>query len=96
MNLPEWKQASMGCLSAILFGMVQPVYAFVMGSMISVYFLPEHDEISKKKKNIYALFHCIGCVLLPSKYQPTLQFCSHGKTLDQAGEEDDVFKDTDF
>uniref|UniRef100_F6HV62 ABC transporter B family member 15 n=1 Tax=Vitis vinifera TaxID=29760 RepID=F6HV62_VITVI len=54
MNLPEWKQASMGCLSAVLFGAVQPVYAFAMGSMISVYFFPEHDEI-KKKTRTYAL-----------------------------------------
>ncbi|RVW23912.1 ABC transporter B family member 15 [Vitis vinifera] len=65
MNLPEWKQASMGCLSAVLVGAVQPVYAFAMGSMISVYFFPEHDEIKKKNQNICALFCWIGCVLLP-------------------------------
>ncbi|RVX08744.1 ABC transporter B family member 15 [Vitis vinifera] len=63
MNLLEWKQASMGCLSAILFGAIQPVYTFAMGSMISVFFLPEHDEIKKKKKqNIFASFRWIGCV----------------------------------
>ncbi|XVF16506.1 hypothetical protein REPUB_Repub10bG0036900 [Reevesia pubescens] len=54
LNLPEWKQAIMGCLSAILFGAVQPVYAFALGSMISVYFLTDHDEIKEKTK-IYAL-----------------------------------------
>ncbi|PSS33724.1 ABC transporter B family member 15 like [Actinidia chinensis var. chinensis] len=54
MNFPEWKQATMGCISAVLFGAVQPVYAFAMGSMISVYFLPDHDEI-KEKTRIYAL-----------------------------------------
>ncbi|KAI4347648.1 hypothetical protein L6164_008440 [Bauhinia variegata] len=54
LNLPEWKQASLGCLSAVLFGAVQPVYAFAMGSMISVYFLTDHSEI-KEKTRIYAL-----------------------------------------
>nr|XP_016442889.1 PREDICTED: ABC transporter B family member 15-like [Nicotiana tabacum] len=54
MNLPEWKEATLGCIGAILFGGVQPVYAFAMGSMISVYFLPSHDEIKEKTK-IYAL-----------------------------------------
>ncbi|XP_041006181.1 ABC transporter B family member 15-like [Juglans microcarpa x Juglans regia] len=54
LNLPEWKQACLGCLGAILFGAVQPVYAFAMGSMISVYFLTSHDEI-KDKTRIYAL-----------------------------------------
>lgn len=54
LNLPEWKQACLGCLGAILFGGVQPAYAFAMGSMISVYFLKSHDEI-KEKTEIYAL-----------------------------------------
>ncbi|MBA0675501.1 hypothetical protein Goari_017042, partial [Gossypium aridum] len=54
LNLPEWKQAMMGCSCAILFGAVQPVYAFSLGSMISVYFLTNHDEIKEKTK-IYAL-----------------------------------------
>lgn len=55
LNLPEWKQASFGCLGAILFGGVQPVYAFVLGSMISVFFLKDHNEIKEKIK-IYSLF----------------------------------------
>ncbi|OVA14323.1 ABC transporter [Macleaya cordata] len=55
MNLPEWRQAILGCTSAALFGAVQPVYSFVMGSMISVYFLNDHDEI-KSKTRIYCLF----------------------------------------
>ncbi|KAK4752836.1 hypothetical protein SAY87_021634 [Trapa incisa] len=55
LNLPEWKQAILGCLSAMLFGAVQPLYAFAMGSMISVYFLVNHDEI-KDKTRTYALW----------------------------------------
>lgn len=54
MNLPEWKQGLFGSMGAILFGAVQPLYAFAMGSMISVYFLPDHNEI-KEKTRTYAL-----------------------------------------
>ncbi|KAG4914525.1 hypothetical protein JHK87_052082 [Glycine soja] len=54
LNIPEWKQACLGCLNAVLFGAIQPVYAFAMGSVISVYFLPDHNEI-KKKTMIYSL-----------------------------------------
>lgn len=54
MNLPEWRQATAGCVSAVLFGAIQPAYAFALGSMISVYFLPDHREI-KKKTEAYAL-----------------------------------------
>ncbi|TKY50322.1 ABC transporter B family member 15 [Spatholobus suberectus] len=55
LNLPEWKQACLGCLSAVLFGAIEPLYAFAMGSMISVFFLTDHDEI-KRKIIIYCLF----------------------------------------
>ncbi|XP_077222482.1 putative multidrug resistance protein [Tasmannia lanceolata] len=55
MNLPEWKNASFGCMGAILFGVVQPMYAYAMGSMISVYFLEDKGEIKSKVKG-YCLF----------------------------------------
>ncbi|XP_051127142.1 ABC transporter B family member 15-like [Andrographis paniculata] len=54
MNSPEWKQATLGCINAALFGAIQPLYSFAMGSIISVFFLPNHDEI-KEKTRIYAL-----------------------------------------
>ncbi|KAI3903861.1 hypothetical protein MKW92_023993 [Papaver armeniacum] len=55
LNLPEWRQGIVGLTSAVLFGAVQPVYSFVMGSMISVYFLTDFNEI-KSKTRTYALF----------------------------------------
>ncbi|CAA6670595.1 unnamed protein product [Spirodela intermedia] len=45
MNAPEWKQVTLGLLSAALFGAIQPAYAYAMGSVISVYFLTDHDDI---------------------------------------------------
>ncbi|XP_049397152.1 ABC transporter B family member 15-like [Solanum stenotomum] len=54
MNLPEWKQATLGCIGAILVGGVLPIYAFLMGALISVSYSPSHDEIKKKTK-IYTL-----------------------------------------
>lgn len=44
----------MGCVGAMLFGAVQPLYAYAMGTMVSVYFLTSHEEI-KEKTRIYAL-----------------------------------------
>ncbi|WVZ77546.1 hypothetical protein U9M48_025403, partial [Paspalum notatum var. saurae] len=54
LNAPEWKEALMGSFSAIVYGGIQPAYAYFMGSMISVYFIAEHNEI-KEKTRIYAL-----------------------------------------
>ena len=48
LNKPEWKQAFLGCLSAILSGAVQPLFAVTMGTTVSVYFLADHNEIKEK------------------------------------------------
>ncbi|CAN1726190.1 ABC transporter B family member 15 [Linum perenne] len=54
LNLPEWKQGVIGCVGAVVFGGIQPTYAFTMGSMISVFFLTDHSEM-KRKTGIYSL-----------------------------------------
>jgi len=54
LSLPEWKHVAVGCLNAMVFGAVQPVYAFTMGSTILLYFHADHEEIVKKTK-IYSL-----------------------------------------
>lgn len=50
MNLPEQKQATLGCIGAILVGGILPVYAFLMGALISAPYSTSHDEIKKKTK----------------------------------------------
>uniref|UniRef100_A0ACD5Z0U5 Uncharacterized protein n=1 Tax=Avena sativa TaxID=4498 RepID=A0ACD5Z0U5_AVESA len=62
LNAPEWRQALMGSLSAIVFGGIQPAYSYALGSMISVYFLTDHDEI-KNKTRAYALIF-VGLAVL--------------------------------
>ncbi|XP_021823860.1 ABC transporter B family member 15-like [Prunus avium] len=56
MSLPERKQAILGCLSAVLFGAVQPVYGFVMGTTISVFFLANHDEMEEEIRTFALCF----------------------------------------
>eukprot|EP01018_Ginkgo_biloba_P022723 Gb_08706 [translate_table: standard] len=62
LNAPEWKQALMGCLGAIGFGAVQPVHTFFLGSMASVFFLKDHDEIKSKTITYSLLFLSIAIV----------------------------------
>lgn len=71
MNLPEWRQATVGSISAVLFGAIQPLYAFAMGSMISVYFLPDHQEIKEKTK-IYT-----SCFLGLAVFSLVVNICQH-------------------
>ena len=61
LNIPEWKQAFLGSIGAILFGAIQPIYSFTMGSMVSAYFLADHGKI-KEKTRIFA-FCFVGLAL---------------------------------
>ncbi|XP_010514543.1 PREDICTED: ABC transporter B family member 22-like isoform X2 [Camelina sativa] len=62
MNKPEWKHTLYGCISAVLYGALHPVYAYASGSMVSVYFLTSHDEM-KEKTRIYVLLF-VGLAVL--------------------------------
>ena len=50
LSVPEWKHAVLGCLNAMVFGAVQPVYAFTMGSTILLYFHADHEEIATRTR----------------------------------------------
>lgn len=62
LNAPEWKEAMVGSTCAIIFGAVQPVYAFVLGSMISVFFVNDHKEMKSKIRS-YALVFFSLCLV---------------------------------
>ncbi|KAG2646569.1 putative multidrug resistance protein isoform X2 [Panicum virgatum] len=54
LNAPELKQASAGIFSAIVSGGIQPVFAYAMGSVTSIFFSTDHQEI-KKETRTYTL-----------------------------------------
>ncbi|KAG8365998.1 hypothetical protein BUALT_Bualt17G0030300 [Buddleja alternifolia] len=54
MNAPEWKRAFLGCLGAATFGAVQPLNAYCLGSVVSIYF-----NIDKSKIRSETTFYCI-------------------------------------
>lgn len=53
MNAPEWKQTMLGCLGAVGFGIVQPVYAYCLGTIVSVFFLKDNSKIKSETR-----FYC--------------------------------------
>ncbi|PQQ06980.1 hypothetical protein Pyn_36584 [Prunus yedoensis var. nudiflora] len=60
MNAPEWGQALLGCLGAIGSGAVQPINAYCVGSLISVYFLQDKSEIKSQSRVLSLVFLGIG------------------------------------
>ncbi|KAG2659009.1 hypothetical protein PVAP13_1KG328600 [Panicum virgatum] len=55
-SMPPWKQMLIGSFSAVVLGGIQPVQAYGMGSMFSVYFLADHAEIKEKTRVFVLLF----------------------------------------
>lgn len=62
-NAPEWKHALLGSFCAAVFGVIQSIFAYVLGTMFSVYFLTDHNEI-KEKSWVCALMFVSLAVLL--------------------------------
>ncbi|KAL4619224.1 hypothetical protein ACB092_06G064300 [Castanea dentata] len=60
MNTPEWGRAMLGCLGALGSGAVQPINAYCVGSLISVYFLKDEPEIKSKSRVLSLIFLGIG------------------------------------
>ncbi|KAG9449100.1 hypothetical protein H6P81_009065 [Aristolochia fimbriata] len=56
LNAPEWKQALVGSLSAVLFGAVQPVYALTIGGVIAAFFAPTHHEMRARIRDYSFIF----------------------------------------
>ncbi|XP_076955688.1 ABC transporter B family member 15-like [Bidens hawaiensis] len=80
MNAPEWKQALYGSLSAVIVGAIHPMYSFIMGSMISVYF-SDRDEI-RRKTMLYALtFSVLAVVSMISNITQHYNFAAMGEFL---------------
>ncbi|KAF8691347.1 hypothetical protein HU200_040478 [Digitaria exilis] len=81
LNAPEWKHALMGSLSAIVFGAIQPVFAYAMGSMISVYFLTDHEEIKRKTRTYTLLSVALGLLTLLTNIGQHYNFSAMGEYL---------------
>jgi len=50
LNAPELKQASAGIFCAVVSGGIQPVFAYAMGSVTSIFFSTNHQEIEKETR----------------------------------------------
>lgn len=60
MNGPEWKSALMGCIAALLNGLIQPSLGFAQGAMLSMFFLKDHDEIRSQTRTLCYTFVAIA------------------------------------
>lgn len=66
LNSPEWKQALIGSVSAVIFGTVQPIYALTIGGMIAAFFAPSHEEMRARIERYSLVLSslCLASVVL--------------------------------
>lgn len=60
MNAPEWGRGVLGVLGAIGSGAVQPINAYCVGLLISVYFEPDTSKMKSKARALALVFLGIG------------------------------------
>ncbi|KAG9449099.1 hypothetical protein H6P81_009064 [Aristolochia fimbriata] len=81
LNAPEWKQGLMGCISAIIFGAVQPVYALTMGGVVAAFFAPSHDEIRARIRIFSLIFASLSVISIVVNLYQQYTFAYMGEKL---------------
>ncbi|KAB8095808.1 hypothetical protein EE612_024017 [Oryza sativa] len=81
MNRPEWKQALLGCVGAVVFGAVLPLYSYSLGSLPEVYFLADDGQIRSKTRLYSFLFLGIAVVCITANIVQHYNFAVMGERL---------------
>ncbi|XP_031285681.1 putative multidrug resistance protein [Pistacia vera] len=56
MSVTEWKRTVLGCVGAAGSGAINPVYAYCLGSVVSVYFLKDNSRIKSETRMYCFIF----------------------------------------
>ncbi|CAM6090512.1 unnamed protein product [Calypogeia fissa] len=81
MNRPEWKQAIIGSIGAIGFGLVQPLYAFCLGSMISTFYLKDHGKLRSEVEMYALIFVALAIACFIANLLQHYNFAAMGELL---------------
>lgn len=81
MNAPEWKQALVGSFSAIIYGSLQPTYAFTIGGLIAAFFLTDHNEMKAIVRRYVAIFCSLSAVSIAVNILQHYNFALMGENL---------------
>ncbi|KAK4429751.1 putative multidrug resistance protein [Sesamum alatum] len=81
MNAPEWKRALLGCIGAVGFGAVQPVNAYCLGSVVSVYFNNDRSHMKSETSFYCKIFLSIAVVSFFANLLQHYNFAIMGERL---------------
>ncbi|GMI85288.1 multi-drug resistance 13, ATP-binding cassette B15 [Hibiscus trionum] len=81
MNAPEWGRALIGSVAAIGSGAVQPINAYCVGILISIYFRTDKSEIKSRSRTLSFVFLGIGALNFTSSLLQHYNFAVMGEKL---------------
>ncbi|KAL2547078.1 ABC transporter B family member 15 [Forsythia ovata] len=81
MNAPEWKKALLGCLGAVVFGAIQPIHAYFMGAMVSLYFLDDSSKIKSETRFYCIIYLSLGVICFFASILQHYNFAIMGERL---------------
>ncbi|CAH2044876.1 unnamed protein product [Thlaspi arvense] len=80
---PEWKSALVGCITAAVFGAIQPVYALNIGGMISAFFAKSSREMQDKIRIYSLIFISLTFISITLNLLQHYSFAKMGERLMQ-------------
>lgn len=81
LNSPEWKTALLGCIAALGSGAIQPINAYCVGSLISIYFKTNKSEIKSQSRTLSLVFLGIAALSFVSSVLQHYNFAIMGEKL---------------
>ncbi|XP_052178929.1 ABC transporter B family member 15-like [Diospyros lotus] len=81
MNAPEWGRALIGCIGAVGSGTVQPINAYCVGGLISVYFHTDKSSIRSDARVYSLIFIALGVFNFATNVLQHYNFAVMGETL---------------
>ncbi|XP_051122621.1 putative multidrug resistance protein [Andrographis paniculata] len=81
MNAPEWRRALLGCLGAVVFGLVLPANAYCLGSVVSTYFSDDRTRIKSENFFYSMMFLTIAVVSFFANLLQHYNFAIMGERL---------------
>ncbi|XP_022862540.1 ABC transporter B family member 15-like [Olea europaea var. sylvestris] len=81
MNAPEWKKALLGCAGAVVFGAIQPIHAYFMGAMVSLYFSDDSSKLKSQTRLYCIIYLCLGIISFFASVLQHYNFAIMGERL---------------
>ncbi|KAG6548050.1 hypothetical protein Mapa_010484 [Marchantia paleacea] len=77
----EWRQAVLGSVGAIMYGLIQPLYAFFLASTVYIFFMADHGKLLRAASRTSGVFVGLGAACCVANLLQHYYFAEMGERL---------------